>query len=86
VPKPTTDDPVAKAFGKAVREARDDRELTLETVAARVRRTTRSGRTTTMDWKYLQAIENGHHAVSIITAKLIADALEIPLAELFAEL
>jgi DNA-binding XRE family transcriptional regulator len=35
-----------------------------------------------MDAKYLGEIERGWHAPTIVTAKRIADALEMPLAEL----
>jgi hypothetical protein len=39
-----------------------------------------------MDPKYLGEIERGWHAPTISTAKRIADALELPLAELVREL
>lgn len=39
-----------------------------------------------MDAKYLGEIERGWHAPTIPTAKRIADALELPLAELVREL
>ncbi len=39
-----------------------------------------------MDAKYLGEIERGWHAPSITTAKRIADALEVTLAELTAGL
>jgi DNA-binding XRE family transcriptional regulator len=39
-----------------------------------------------MDAKYLGEIERGWHAPSITTAKRIADALEVPLARLVADI
>jgi transcriptional regulator with XRE-family HTH domain len=39
-----------------------------------------------MDAKYLGEIERGWHAPSIATAKRIADALNVPLAELVRDL
>jgi hypothetical protein len=41
-----------------------------------------AGRIRNMDAKYLGEIERGWHAPTIVTAKRIADALEMPLAEL----
>jgi transcriptional regulator with XRE-family HTH domain len=64
---------VAQQFGARVREARKQRSETLEQVAHRITR---------MDAKYLGEIERGWHAPSIPTAKRIADALEVDLAEL----
>jgi ribosome-binding protein aMBF1 (putative translation factor) len=73
VPRRTVADPVARQFGVAVREARRQRGETLEQVSHRIAR---------MDAKYLGEIERGWHAPSIPTAKRIADALEVTLAEL----
>lgn len=73
VPRRSTADPVAQQFGARVREARKQRSETLEQVAHRITR---------MDAKYLGEIERGWHAPSIPTAKRIADALEVDLAEL----
>jgi ribosome-binding protein aMBF1 (putative translation factor) len=64
-------EPLAKAFGEAVRTARGDR--TLVDVAHRI---------PNMDPKYLGEIELGWHSPTIVTAKRIANALEVPLAEL----
>jgi transcriptional regulator with XRE-family HTH domain len=64
---------VAQQFGARLREARKQRDETLEQVAHRIPR---------MDAKYLGEIERGWHAPSISTAKRIADALEVDLAEL----
>ncbi len=77
MPRRTKADVVAIAFGAAVRETRTARRETLETVAERVER---------MDAKYLGEIERGWHAPSISTAKRIADALEVSLAQLVREL
>ena len=66
-------DPVAQQFGRAVRRTRDERGETLEDVARRIPR---------MDPKYLGELERGWHAPSISSAKRIADALELPLADL----
>lgn len=56
-----------------MRQAREQRGETLEQVAHRIPR---------MDAKYLGEIERGWHAPTIPTAKRIADALEIALADL----
>lgn len=77
MPRRTAADPVAVAFGRALRLARERRKETLEDVAARTPR---------LDPRYLGEIELGWHAPSIVTAKRIADALVTPLAELVAEL
>jgi transcriptional regulator with XRE-family HTH domain len=77
VPRRTGTDPVAQAFGSAVREKREARGETLEDVAGRIPR---------LDPRYLGEIELGWHAPTIGTAKRIADALEVPLAELFRNL
>jgi ribosome-binding protein aMBF1 (putative translation factor) len=73
VPRRTVADPVAQQFGAAVRKARGQRGETLEQVSHRIAR---------MDAKYLGEIERGWHAPSIPTAKRIADALGMTLAEL----
>jgi ribosome-binding protein aMBF1 (putative translation factor) len=73
VPARTSRDPAAVAFGAAVRATREARGLSVETVARDIPR---------MDAAYLAAIECGWHAVTIVTAKRIAVALEVPLAEL----
>lgn len=73
MPRRTAADPVAQRFGAAVRATREQRGETLEQVAHRIRR---------MDAKYLGEIERGWHAATIPTAKRIADALEIALADL----
>jgi ribosome-binding protein aMBF1 (putative translation factor) len=72
VPRRTVADPVARQFGVAVREARKQRGETVEQVAHRIER---------MDAKYLGEIERGWHAPSITTAKRIADALAVTLAD-----
>ena len=73
VPRRTQADPIAKAFGARVREIRQQRGETLPDVAGRIPR---------MDPKYLGEIERGWHAPTIPTAKRIAEALEVSLAEL----
>ena len=73
VPRRAAADPVAQRFGVRVREARKQRGETLEQVAHRITR---------MDAKYLGEIERGWHAPTIPTAKRIADALGVTLAEL----
>lgn len=77
VPRRSAADPVARRFGVAVREARKQRGETLEQVAHRIAR---------MDAKYLGEIERGWHAPTIPTAKRIADALEVTIADLVREL
>lgn len=79
-------DPIAKAFGAALRARRTDRGESLEVVAGRIAIIGRNGRPGTMDPRYLGEIELGWHAPTIPTAKRIADALETTLAELTAEL
>jgi transcriptional regulator with XRE-family HTH domain len=76
LPRRTKADPVAQAFGAAVRRTRHERSETLEDVARRLER---------IDAKYLGEIERGWHAPTLPTAKRIADALEVRLADLVAE-
>ena len=77
MPRRTEADATARAFGEAVRQVRQQRQETLEEVARRLGR---------MDAKYLGEIERGWHAPTISTAKRIADALEVKLAELVEDL
>lgn len=77
MPRRTDANPVARKFGKAVRVARERRKETLEEVARRI---------PTMDAKYLGEIERGWHEPRIGTAKRIAEALELRLADLVREL
>jgi ribosome-binding protein aMBF1 (putative translation factor) len=77
VPPRTSRDPAAVAFGPAVRATRKRRGLSIDTVARDIPR---------MDAAYLAAIERGWHAVTIVTAKRIAVALKVPLAELVRDL
>lgn len=77
MPRRSKADPVAQTFGAAVRQVRQERQETLEQVAARITR---------MDAKYLGEIERGWHAPSIPTAKRIADALQVSLAVLVRDL
>lgn len=70
-------EPVARVFGDAVRVHRDRRGWTLEQLGERMGRP---------DGKYLGEVERGFHSPTLTTAKEIADALEVPLAELVAEL
>ena len=77
MPRRTKADPVAQAFGAAVRRTRHERAETLEEVARRLQR---------IDAKYLGEIERGWHAPTLPTAKRIADALEVRLGDLVADL
>lgn len=77
VPRRSTADPVSQRFGTAVREIRKRRGETLEQVAHRIAR---------MDAKYLGEIERGWHAPTIPTAKRIADALNVTVADLVRSL
>ena len=83
-------DPVAAAFGAAVRERREARNETLEDVAGRIpaaaKRSQPRGQPTKMNPKYLSEIERGWHAPSIVTAQRLAEALEVPLADLVRDL
>ncbi len=85
MPRRKVADPVARAFGDAIRAARTARNETLEDVAARIPSDGRDKRTT-MDPRYLGEIELGWHAPSIVRAKQIADALEMPLSDLVGDL
>lgn len=73
MPRRSAGDEVTRAFGAAVREARQRRSETLEDVAARIDR---------VDAAYLGAIERGAHSVSISTAARVARGLGVPLSEL----
>lgn len=77
---------MARAFGLALRAAREEQDLSIETVAGRIPRVNRQGDSTTMDSKYLQAIERGYHSPTISTAVKIAQALDVPLSDLVAHL
>ncbi|WP_320671047.1 helix-turn-helix domain-containing protein [Patulibacter defluvii] len=79
--RPVAPDPIAAAFGRAIRHARTARGETLEDVAGRIPTTGRNGRGT-MDPRYLGEIEAGWHAPSIVRAVAIAEALETSLADL----
>jgi len=73
VPRRSAADPIARAFGAAVRKRRQERGETLEDVARRIPR---------MDPKYLGELERGWHAATLPTAARIATALDLTLAEL----
>ena len=77
MPRRSRADPTAQAFGAAVRKVRQERGETLEQVAHRLGR---------LDAKYLGEIERGWHSTTITTAKRIADALEVELADLVRDL
>jgi len=77
MPRRTRADPIALSFGAAVRAEREHRRESLEDVAGRIPR---------LDPRYLGEIELGWHAPTIVTAKRIADALGVPLAELARDL
>jgi transcriptional regulator with XRE-family HTH domain len=82
-------DPTALAFGKAVRQQRQAKGDTLEEVAGKIPVVTprRDGKgPPTMDPKYLGELEAGWFSPSITTAKLIADALGVPLSDLVRDL
>lgn len=68
--------PADIVFGDAVRAARKKRGWTIEKLGDRLG---------THD-KYLGEVELGFHSATIATAKEIADALEVRLAELVADL
>ena len=83
-------DPTALAFGQAVRQHRQAQKRTLEDVASRIPAVARNkngkDQATAMDPKYLGELEAGWFSPSITTAKLIANALGVPLADLVREL
>ena len=66
-------EPVAEIFGRAVRSRREEQGWTLEQLGERMGRP---------DGKYLGEVERGFHSPTITTAKQIADALDVTLAEL----
>lgn len=70
-------EPVARAFGDAVKARRTELKITLDQLGERMER---------RDGKYLGEVERGFHSPTITTAKEIADALEVPLAALVARL
>lgn len=73
----TEPEPVAEIFGTAVRSRREERGWTLEQLGKQMGRP---------DGKYLGEVERGFHSPTIMTAKQIADALEVRLADLVANL
>jgi transcriptional regulator with XRE-family HTH domain len=70
-------EPVTQAFGQAVRQQREERGWTLEELGARMGRP---------DGKYLGEVERGFHSPTLVMAKRMADALEVPLAHLVRDL
>ena len=60
-------------FGQRIRELRKDRGLTQEALAARAG----------IDRAYMGHIERGAHNLTFEKICQIADALEVPLAEMF---
>ncbi len=68
---------MARAFGAALRAARNEQGRTLEDVAFHVPR---------LDPRYLGEIELGFHAPTVPTALRIADALGLSLGELVRDL
>jgi transcriptional regulator with XRE-family HTH domain len=78
VPRRREPDPLALAFGQTVRRIRKERGESLLEVARRIEGN--------MDPKYLGEIELGYHLPRLHTAKRIADALEVGVADLVADL
>jgi transcriptional regulator with XRE-family HTH domain len=70
-------EPIAKAFGDAVRKRRAKQGWTLEQVGARMG---------TPDGKYLGEVERGFHSPTLTMAKRIAEALDVPLAQLVKDI
>ncbi len=83
--RPSAPDPVAVAFGQALRSAREARNESLEDVAGRINTIGRTG-PSTMDPRYLGEIEAGWHAPTIVRAAEIAAALQVSLADLVTEI
>jgi transcriptional regulator with XRE-family HTH domain len=77
MPRRTPADPVVQQLGATIRRIREERGETLDQVANRIER---------MDAKYLGESERGWHAPTVPTAKRIADALGITLADLVRDL
>ena len=71
-------EPIAKLFGHAVRARREKQGLTLEQLGDKMEPTT--------DGKYLGEVERGFHSPTLTTAKRIADALGVRLAELVEDI
>jgi XRE family transcriptional regulator, fatty acid utilization regulator len=74
--RPDRPHPAAKAFGKAVRKAREERGETLDALAHRIEG---------MDPSYLGELEGGWHDPRVSTVKRIADALGKPVSELMRD-
>lgn len=70
-------DSLALAFGEAVRKSRSERGWTLDQLGEQMGAS---------DGKYLGELERGFHSPTLATAKRIADALGMPLAQLVADL
>ncbi|PSM31209.1 helix-turn-helix transcriptional regulator [Haliangium sp. UPWRP_2] len=66
---------VQRKFGLRVRQLRTQRGWTLETLAAKAGK----------HWTYLGGIERGRRNPTISVVEAIADALEVPISELFPD-
>ena len=69
-----TDDAIKFAFGQRVRELRAEKGLSQEALAA----------SCDLDRSYIGGVERGERNVSLLNIKKIADALGIPVTELFS--
>lgn len=67
-------EPIARIFGEAVRARRERRGWTLEQLAEEMGSSDHG--------RYVGEIERGFHSPTLTTAKRIADALDVSLAEL----
>ena len=70
-------EPVAKVFGEAVRDRRVKRGWTLDDLGEELG---------TQDGRYVGELERGFHTPTPTMAKRIADALQVPLAELVKDI
>jgi transcriptional regulator with XRE-family HTH domain len=88
MPRRQKADSASQAFGKNVRQVREEKGLSIEEVAGRI--TTRSRaklpKPVPMDAKSLGEIERGWYSPTLGLAKKIADALEVPLTSLLRDL
>lgn len=87
MPRRQKADPASQAFGQNVRRVREEKELTIETVAGRIMTRGRGdSEEVPMDAKSLGEVERGWYSPTIGLAKKIADALGVPLTELVKDL
>ena len=68
-------DHLKKLFGTRVRELRSKKELSQEALAL----------TSGLDRTYIGGVERGERNISLVNIHRVADALDVPVKELFGE-